>query len=120
MSRFWKTDAQGRTEPLIPDWIYHVEVCGFTFRFRSLAEIEEYLDYYRQKIHPSSADGADRPGRLYERDSNGNRVWSFHPGDHWERQSHFDELPLYLREEPKRRKVVKALERALEMWSGEK
>jgi hypothetical protein len=37
-------------------------------------------------------------------------------GDHWERQTKFDELPLYLREETKRQKVVQALSQAKTMF----
>ena len=103
MSRHWKSAPNENS--LVIDWTYFVEVCGFTFRFRSLEKIEEYLNYYRQKIHPSSADGV------------GDNDYS--SGDHWERQSNFDRLPFYLREEPKRLKVVKALERALKHWSAE-
>ncbi|HEX9996478.1 MAG TPA: hypothetical protein VGB45_04985 [Abditibacterium sp.] len=99
MARFWKTDAQSRPNPLVPDWIYFVEVCSFTFTFSSRKHIEKYLAHFSQKIHPSSADGATHG--------------SYSHGDHWERQSCFDELPLYLFEEPKRLKVVKALTRAL-------
>ncbi len=100
MARFWKTDAQNRVNPLVPDWIYFVEVCSFTFHFRSIEEIEEYLEEFSLKIHPSSADGVGDNNYLY--------------GDHFERRSNFDRLPLYLREEPKRLKVVKALQRAIE------
>lgn len=103
MSRQWKFPTDKNA--IVPDWVYYVEVCGFTFRFHSLKQVEEYLAYYQQKIHPSSADGADRSG--------------YFAGDHWERQSRFDELPLYLREEPKRLQVVKALERALKQWRAE-
>ena len=100
MSRHWKSAPNENA--LVPDWTYTVEVCSFTFRFRSLEQVEEYLAYYRQKIHPSSADDG-KDASL----------------DHWERQSRFDELPLYLREEPKRLKVIKALERALQQWRAE-
>lgn len=99
MARFWKTDAQNRPNPLIPDWIYYVEVCSFTFTFGSLEHIEEYLAHFSQKIHPSRADGAAHG--------------SYSHGDHFERQGMFDRLPLYLFEEPKRLKVVNALTRAL-------
>ena len=37
-----------------PEWIYYVEVCGFTFAFFSLEMIQEYLDFYSRKILPSS------------------------------------------------------------------
>ena len=117
MSRHWKSAPNENA--LLPTWTYFVEVCSFTFYFRSLEEVEEYLNYYRQKIHPSSADGNDRPNRFYVKTKRGGFLTHHSSGDHWERQSRFDELPLYLREEPKRRKVVKALERALQQWRVE-
>ena len=117
MSRHWKSAANENA--LIPSWNYYVEVCGFTFYFRALAEVEEYLNYYQQKIHPSSADGAEQEKRFYVKTATGGYFnWS-NRGDHWERQSRFDELPFYLREEPKRLQVVKALERALKQWRAE-
>ena len=73
-------------------WIYYVRVCSFTFAFFSLFMLEEYLAYYAQKTLPSSR----RAG-----------VWIGEP------QTRFDRLPLRLREEPKRRRVVKALTDAL-------
>jgi hypothetical protein len=84
-----------------------VEVCGFTFSFGSLEHIREYLEHFSRKVHPSSADGAER--RVNSWPLGG----IFSVGDHWERQSRFDELPLYLFEESKRLKVIKALQRAL-------
>ena len=36
-------------------------------------------------------------------------------GDHWEYQRWFELLPMYLLEEPKRRKVVAALSEALKL-----
>ena len=79
-------------EPL--GWIYFVRVCSFTFSFDSVEQIQEYLDYYSQKVHPSSA-------------------MSNVPASGWEFQTRFDELPLYLREESKRQKVIKALSKAI-------
>src|SRR5687768_7976867 len=35
-------------------WIYHVEVCKFTFAFFSMRMIQEYLDYYSRKLLRSS------------------------------------------------------------------
>ncbi len=72
-----------------------VAVASFTFRFISTAQIRDCLAYYDRRIHPSSM----RPiGAV----------------DHWEAQRWFERLPMYLLEEPKRTKVVKALKRALE------
>ena len=93
MARTWK-EFSIDSDPIAPSWVYFVRVCSFTFSFRSLEQIQEYLDYFSQKVHPSSADRQDS-------------------ADHWERQSFFDQLPLYLFEEPKRQKVVKALTQAI-------
>lgn len=111
MARIWKErddlplskedKLRSRLQPgLDLGWLYFVEVCGFTFKFRSLAEIQEYADFYSQKIPPST--------KKPEVDS-ASGLWA---GDHWERQTKFDELPLYLREETKRHKVVQALSQA--------
>ncbi|HEX9918020.1 MAG TPA: hypothetical protein VGA87_02570, partial [Pyrinomonadaceae bacterium] len=52
------------------------------------------MDYYSRKIHPSS------------------RI-DIGSADCWEMQRWYERLPMYLREEPKRQKVVKALTSAL-------
>ena len=85
------------TEP----WIYFVRVCSFTFEFHSIKQIEACLEYYSQKIHPSS--------RL-----------NIGSADAWEAQRWFERLPMYLLEEPKRQKVVKALCSALGEFKAEK
>jgi hypothetical protein len=84
------------TEP----WVYFVRVCSFTFEFHSIEQIEACLEYYSQKTHPSS--------RL-----------SIGAADHWEVQRWFERLPMYLLEEPKRQKVVKALAAALATFRAE-
>ena len=88
---------------LIPQWVYFVDVCSFTFEFHSLEQLETCLRYYSAKTHPST--------RLpvYTGD---------YGGDHTETQRWFERLPLYLREEPKRLRVVKALTRALATFDG--
>jgi hypothetical protein len=35
--------------------VFFVRVCSFTFAFLSAKEIQQYLDYYSEEIHPSSA-----------------------------------------------------------------
>ncbi len=81
-----------------PEWIYYVEVCGFTFAFFSIEMIRAYLDYYSQKVLPS-------------------RIRNTPHGNSRLRQDVFTRLPLYLREEPKRLKVIKALQKALQEFS---
>jgi hypothetical protein len=88
---------------LIPEWVYCVYVCGFTFKFWSIAQIQAALDFYSKKIHPSS--------RL--EDPSGS-LWCHHS----EVQRWYERLPLYLRKEGKRQRVVKALEQALQQFSN--
>ena len=108
---FWREGCielkSGAWMSLPPDseqkWIYYVEVCRFTFVFLSLEEICIYLDFYSEKGRGGSRWRADgRP----------------HPED--EGQNAFSRLPLRLRKEPKRQKVVKALKRALDVFGREK
>lgn len=116
MARFWKEaysyekaeqlgirdfESSRVVGPENAEWIYYVEVCRFTFAFFSLEMIREYLDFYSRKVLPTS------------------RFWDASPfsrgpaasvGDG---QTRFERLPLRLRKEPNRHKVVKALQRAL-------
>jgi hypothetical protein len=80
---------------LIPHDIVFVSVCSFTFRFDSKEQLERVLDYYEQKVVPTSRESES--------------VWGLRGGDHGEAERWFERLPLFLREEPKRLKVVKAL-----------
>src|SRR5262249_348730 len=89
------------TGPPHAQWIYYVEVCQFTFAFFSLDMIRQYLEYYSAKVLASSRMSGP--------------LW--HPnGDN---QRWFERLPLRLRKEPKRQRVVKALERALADFGDE-
>jgi hypothetical protein len=93
---YWGTRAvKANTAGLIPDNVLMVSVASFTFHFVSVQQIRDCLAYYERKTHESSRISI--PGDL----------------DHWETQRWFDRLPMYLLEEPKRAKVVKALNRAL-------
>ena len=78
---------------IVERWVYFVEVCSFTFQFQSLAQIEECLAFFSQKIHPSSM----QPDITLE-----------HYWQGWEQR-----LPRWLFEEPKRQRVARALQRAL-------
>ncbi len=120
MSRIWKEREnqplskedrlRSRLEPdLDIRWLYFVQVCGFVFKFYSIKEIQEYIDFYSLKIHPSSRTSERLP-----------EVGLFSLGDHWERQTKFDELPLRLQEESKRHKVLQALSLAQTTFSREK
>jgi hypothetical protein len=109
--RFWKerlnpekhrdymsTTHVGGIEPALPHdnlivrWVYFVNVCSFTFQFHSLEQIEACLLYFSKKTHPSTR----LPVELEH---------------YWQRW--YERLPMYLFEETKRQKVVKAIEKAL-------
>lgn len=118
MARFWKepydwtrhrdrmygfdtpVNEYYKAKSLIPYDVYFVNVCSFTFEFHSLQQIEACLEFYARKIHP------------------GGRV-NIGGADHWECERWYEKLPMYLLEEPKRKKVVKALEDALKKFTSE-
>jgi hypothetical protein len=123
MARIWKeafdsakhgglADALPDTvEPLRRLWtaptlvahdVIFVSVCSFTFCFYSRQQLERVLNYYEQKIVPSSREPES--------------VWGLRGGDHSEAERWFERLSLFLREESKRLKVVKALQDALKMF----
>lgn len=89
--------------PAFRDWpesIYYVEVCGFTFAFFSLGMMQEYLDFYARKVLPSSRSPFSHGAAASVGDG----------------QTRFERLPLRLRQESKRVRVVKALEHALQLF----
>jgi len=86
----------GSAHSLLAREVWFVRVCSFTFVFHGLSQVEACLDYYRKKVRPSSRIPGDRLGD--------------YGGDHGERQRWFERLPMYLLEEPKRKKVVAALQ----------
>ena len=92
-----KIDSRGKVQTA---WVYFVRVCSFTFEFHSKEQIRTCLDYYSSKVRPSSR-------------------MSIGAADHWEAQRWFEHLPMYLLEEPKRLKVVKALVSAIEFFDRE-
>ena len=94
------TDDHDRAPTLLQRQVYFVRVCSFTFQFHSIQQIQACLDYYARKIQPSS--------RL-----------DIGSADTWECLRWFERLPLFLREEPKRQRVVKALTAALEQFQSE-
>jgi hypothetical protein len=102
LNRMWGPGCEVDENPdpsIIPKWVYFVAVCSFTFEFHSINQIQACLKYYSQKMRPCT--------RIPEKD-----LWKY-GGDHWEVHSWFEKLPQRLLEEPKRLKVVKALERSL-------
>ena len=73
--------------------MYFVAVSGFTFQFVSLDQLRECLDWFRQKIHPSS------------------RLPNVTIEHYWQRW--YERLPKGLTKESKRKKIIVALENAL-------
>ena len=114
MARIWKEANDGRRygdtprEPvprparnLVKQEFVCVKVCSFTFRFVTKDEIVEYISLFEKKTHPSSRVPASALPDCNFR--------------HWHSQRWYERLPLFLQEEPKREKVLKALREALTM-----
>lgn len=78
---------------LLEQWVYFIKVCSFTFEFHSLAQIQECLAYFSQKLYP-------------------NRRIHIEFGERW--IPWYERLPQRLFEEPKRQRVIKALQQALD------
>ena len=96
------TDCYARQMNKLPinKWIYYVYVCRFTFAFFSLEDVPYYIRYYSTKILPS-------------------RILNTPHSDNDARQDTFTRLPLYLRDNSKRLRVVKALQAALAEFQKE-
>jgi len=99
-------EAHKKNPTLVPHESVFVNVCSFTFRFESLPQLERAIAYYEQKILPSSILPKPKEGYSY--------------GDSGEAQRWYERLLQFLREEPKRRKVVKALREARGQFDGTK
>ena|SRR6185437_1321212 len=119
MARMWRELGDGRrfgfqeVEPLPPharslinNEVICVHVCSFTFRFVSKREIEEYIKFFQAKTHPTSRV----PASMLP-DSNFRQ---------WHSQRWYERLPLFLQEESKRKKVLKALSEAIAMLEAGK
>jgi hypothetical protein len=104
VTTIWKEPAKG-SSTLRPVNVWRVKVCSFTFTFDSIEQLEQYLDYYSGKIHPTSRIPREELPN--------------YGGDQGETQRWFERLPMYLLEEPKRKKVVVALTKAAELWRQE-
>jgi hypothetical protein len=89
---------------LIPRSVIVVEVVSFTFRFADVAQLQRCIAYYKTKTHPTSRIPAKELAADLGED------WREQRG--WEVERWFERLPMYLLEEPKRQKVLKALEKA--------
>ena len=90
---------------LVPEHVIVVRVASFVFRFESVERLRECIKYYEKKTRPSSRIAARTLAAELGED------WREQRG--WEVERWFERLPMYLLEDPKRQKVLKALSRAL-------
>jgi hypothetical protein len=100
-SHKWRT-ASLQTHP-----VYFVRVCSFTFEFHSVAQLEECLRFFSQKIRPSGRRD------VHDFDPHPSMIHSL--SQRWH-----ERLPMYLLEERRRVPIVKALRLALRQFSDEK
>jgi len=90
---------------LVPRHAIVVQVASFTFRFGTEKQLRECIKYYEQKTHPTSRIPAKTLAADLGEDWRELRGWDL---ERW-----FERLPMYLLEEPKRQKVLKALSKTL-------
>ena len=81
-----------------------MRVASFTFRFTTIKQLRDCIEYYEQKTHPTRKISA----KLLAADIGPDwRELRSREVERWER------LPMYLLEEPKPQKVLKALHKTL-------
>jgi hypothetical protein len=106
MARIWKERLpKVGTANLIPNEVLLVRVASFTFRFKSPEQLRECIGYFEKKVHPTSRI----PAKVIAEDIGPD----WRELRSWEVERWFERLPMYLLEEPKRQKVLKALSKAL-------
>jgi hypothetical protein len=86
--------------------VYFVRVCGFTFEFHSLEQLKACLEFFSQKVRPSSMIKFSESDRSIH--------WL-----HWVCQRWFERLPMQLLEERRRVRIVPALKKALTQFESE-
>ena len=106
VARIWKERLNPLgTSTLAPREVILVRVASFTFRFSTTRQLRECIQYYEQKTHASSRI----PAKVLAADLGSD--WRKFRG--WDVERWFERLPMYLLEEPKRQKVLKALHKTL-------
>src|SRR5689334_3489735 len=107
MARISKEELKSRIgmKSLSPRHIIVVRVASFSFKFETVNQLQECIRYYEKKTHPSSRIAAKRLAADLGEDWREVRGWDV---ERW-----YERLPMYLLEEPKRQKVLKALSKAL-------
>ncbi|MCP4213259.1 MAG: hypothetical protein GY765_01325 [bacterium] len=98
MSSYWigGDDIKAPKDNLIDSWIFFVKECGFTFQFTSIAQLDECLNYFSQKVHASTRRE--------------------HDGLEYDWQAWYERLPGGLIKNSKREKILKSLEAAKEKF----
>ncbi len=102
-----RVEQAAKSPGLVPLQDAMVRVASFTFRFVSIEHLRDCLAYFQQKTHPTSRVPAKELASQFGEDWRTQRSWEV---ERW-----FERLPMYLLEEPKRARVVKALEKALQL-----
>jgi hypothetical protein len=106
VARIWKEKLTTfGTTNLAPREVVLVSVASFTFRFTTTKQLRHCIEYYERKTHPSSRVCAKAIAADIGPDWRELRSWEV---ERW-----FERLPMYLLEEPKRQKVLKALHKTL-------
>ncbi len=106
VARIWKEKLTTLgTANLTPREVVLVRVASFTFRFTTTKQLRDCIEYYERKTHPSSRISAKAIAADIGPDWRELRSWEV---ERW-----FERLPMYLLEEPKRQKVLKALHKTL-------
>jgi hypothetical protein len=106
VARIWKEQLTTfGTANLAPREVVLVRVASFTFRFTTTKQLRDCIEYYERKTHPSSRISAKAIAADIGPDWRELRSWEV---ERW-----FERLPMYLLEEPKRQKVLKALHKTL-------
>ncbi len=92
---------------LVPRHTIEVRVASFAFRFETAEQLRECIKYYARKTRPSSRVASKELAADLGEDWRALRGWDV---ERW-----FERLPMYLLEEPKRQKVLKALSKTLQL-----
>lgn len=106
VARIWKEKLTTfGTANLAPREVILVRVASFTFRFTTTKQLRKCIDYYERTTHSSSRI----PAKVIAADIGPD----WRELRSWEVERWFERLPMYLLEEPKRQKVLKALHKTL-------
>jgi hypothetical protein len=106
VARIWKQKLTALgTANLVPREVVLVRVASFTFQFTTTKQLRDCIEYHERKTHPSSRISAKAIAADIGPDWRDLRSWEV---ERW-----FERLPMYLLEEPKRQKVLKALHKTL-------